>query len=183
MIINKAPPTEKQSAASRANGKKSRGPLTAEGKINSALNSTVHGLLARTIVLEGESHDRFKRLLDCLYEELRPESPIEVQLIETMAVARWRQMRIWGLEKVTIANQIAKSSLGGETGDHHLGDNPISRTAGACEILGNQSRWTEQMSRQEFRFDRQYNRAMTFFREHRAWRRQEIKGSSNEPVI
>jgi hypothetical protein len=54
MIINKAPPTEKQSAASRANGKKSRGPLTAEGKINSALNSTVHGLLARTIVLEGD---------------------------------------------------------------------------------------------------------------------------------
>jgi hypothetical protein len=39
------------------------------------------------------------------------------------------------------------------------------------------------MSRHEFRFDRQYNRAMMFFREHRAWRRQEIKGSSNEPVI
>ena len=49
-------PTDKQKAASRANGARSRGPKTPEGKARSARNSLNHGLLARAILLEGESH-------------------------------------------------------------------------------------------------------------------------------
>ena len=56
-------PTEKQIEASRANGAGSKGPLTAQGKLNSSRNSRRHGLLARTVVLEAESTVRFHQLL------------------------------------------------------------------------------------------------------------------------
>ena len=58
--------TEKQIAANRANGARSRGPKTPEGKARAARNSTRHGLLARSILREGESRDRFDHLLHLL---------------------------------------------------------------------------------------------------------------------
>jgi len=39
--------------ASRANGAKSKGPVTDQGKLNSSRNSTRHGLLAATIEQNG----------------------------------------------------------------------------------------------------------------------------------
>ena len=105
-------------AASRANGAKSRGPVTDEGKRIAALNSTHstgpvtpegkfrvsqnatrHGLLADSLVLEGESEARFCGLLAAFEAELQPESQIEHDQAEIMAVAQWRRMRLWSIEK------------------------------------------------------------------------------------
>ena len=47
--------SELQSAASRANGARSRGPVTPQGKRNSSRNGIRHGLLSKTITLQGES--------------------------------------------------------------------------------------------------------------------------------
>ena len=55
--------TPKQIAASRANGARSKGPVTAQGKRNSSRNSIRHGLFADTIVLEEEKKDEFFELL------------------------------------------------------------------------------------------------------------------------
>ena len=98
--------TERQKQAARANGAKSRGPITPEGKLASSRNAITHGLLAGTIVLKGESEERFNALLADLHAELQPQTSVEITLIETMAAARWRQLRIWGIEKATMEHQM-----------------------------------------------------------------------------
>jgi len=97
--MNKRKLSEKQTAAARANGKNSHGPVTPEGKLRSSRNSTRHGLLARAIVLEGESRDRFNDLLRQLNEALKPRTQIEQLLVGKMAASHWRQVRVWNLER------------------------------------------------------------------------------------
>jgi hypothetical protein len=92
-------PTNKQIAASRANGARSRGPKTPEGKARASRNSTRHGLLARAILLADESRDRFDDLVRLLNASLNPRTTIDELLIGKMAAAHWRQMRIWRLER------------------------------------------------------------------------------------
>src|SRR5580704_12356212 len=108
----KSPRSPLQIAAARANGAKSRGPITAagkrasaansanstgpvtpEGKARSSQNATRHGLLSASMVLHGESDDRFSAYLSVLEDELQPAPGVESSLVETMAVAPWRRMR------------------------------------------------------------------------------------------
>ena len=97
--MNKRKPSPARTAASRTNGKNSNGPVTPEGKLRSARNSTRHGLLARAIVLEGESRDRFNDLLRLLNEALNPQTQMEHLLVGKMAASHWRQIRLWNLER------------------------------------------------------------------------------------
>jgi hypothetical protein len=104
----------KQIEASRTNGRLSKGPITPEGKYHSSRNNTRHGLLAQTVVLEKESEERFLELLDEYMQTHQPQSPTETALVETMVVARWRLLRIWGLQKLAMDQDIASqdSDLG-----------------------------------------------------------------------
>jgi hypothetical protein len=152
--------TEKQIAASRENGKKSRGPLTPEGKRNSSRNSLRHGMLARTIVLDGESRERFNELCKSLTDELQPATSIEHLLVQKMAVAHWRQMRFWNIEKASMDYEVSKQSA------EHAGADPSLRDALALRTLGSVGQTTSQF---EVRFDRQFDRALSRFerlREH-----------------
>ena len=90
--------SELQQIASRTNGAKSHGPVTEEGKQASSQNSRTHGLLSRKIVLAGESQEEFDALLASFLDEHQPETPTERTLIENMAIARWRQERVWNAE-------------------------------------------------------------------------------------
>ena len=100
--------TLKRRLASQANGKLSHGPVTPAGKRNSAANAVHHGMLANSYVLNGEARERFERILDRLDTEFEPETESEQALVDMMAVARLRQMRIWGYERATIAKEIAQ---------------------------------------------------------------------------
>jgi len=63
--------------ASRENGKRSGGPLTAEGKRRSSQNALIHGFFARELILSGED----KQLLDvcrrALEAQLSPETVLQ----------------------------------------------------------------------------------------------------------
>jgi hypothetical protein len=151
------PISDKNSEAARQNGLKSRGPVTERGKSASARNSLRHGLLANTVVLDGESPDRFLSLVSALRREFRPETEVERALVETMAVCRWRQMRLWGMEKAGLAFEIRKQT---ESPDQEPAIDPATQAALAFQALCDGSRACEVMNRYESRFDRQYNRAL-----------------------
>ena len=159
--------TERQQQASRANGSKSCGPVTPAGKLASSRNAITHGLLCGTIVLECESTDRFLSLVAVLHEEFQPQTPFEESLVENMAVARWRQMRVWGLEKAGIDHEMRRQS--GLSNSISAEDN-ATRASLAFRTLSDDSRSLELINRYDSRFDRQYYRAHRRFLEVRGLR-------------
>jgi hypothetical protein len=149
--------------ASRANGARSHGPVTPEGKQASAKNSCKHGLLSKKIVLEGESQEEFDELLASYFEEHQPETPTERDLIQNMAVARWRQQRIWTLETAGLNHQM-----------HHPkcreGEDYPTQQFIAFRALTDDTRTLELFSRYEARYDRQFRTSLATFLSLRAKR-------------
>src|SRR6266567_8948829 len=91
--------TERQSAASRANGAKSRGPKTPETRANSSRNSLRHGLASRhTMVLECENLDDFQKMIEVHAAAYQPANPAEQYLVDEMVAADWRLQRIRSIE-------------------------------------------------------------------------------------
>lgn len=90
--------SQRRIEASRANGARSQGPVTPEGKQRSAMNAIRHGLLSQTVVLEGEDPEAFKTLLSAYIQRFRPADRVELALVEDMAAANWRQHRSWAIE-------------------------------------------------------------------------------------
>lgn len=84
--------------ASRANGARSRGPVTAQGKQRSAQNAVRHGFLAQTVVLQDEDAAEFQLTLDALVARFQPADDVELALVEEMAAAQWRKRRSWAIE-------------------------------------------------------------------------------------
>ena len=154
--------TERQIQASRANGAKSRGPVTPEGKRASSCNAITHGMLSDAVVLKDESPDLFSALLQSLLDELQPQTGIEASLVENMAVARWRQMRIWNLETVSMEDEMQKQSE-----QFNASEDPATRMARAFRTLSDDSRSLELINRYEARYDRQHLRAHRCFLELR----------------
>lgn len=146
-------PTEKQRQASRANGARSRGPVTPQGKRNSARNSTRHGLLASTVVLDEEDRSGFLQLVRSFYEEFQPETANEMALIDTMAVARWRLLRIWSAQKISLDRGIALQ-------DPAVGP-PCVRVLFALGGSSHSACPFDLLVRYEVALDRQYSRAFS----------------------
>ena len=157
--------TERQQQASRTNGSKSRGPVTPEGKLASSRNAITHGMLSGTVVLKGESTDRFLGLLTALLEEFQPQTPFEESLIESMAVARWRQMRIWGMEKAAMEHEMRRQGEIPNSIALDPAEDAATRAAIAFRTLSDDSRSLELINRYESRYDRQYLRAHRRFLE------------------
>jgi len=84
--------------ASRANGKKSRGHITPEGKAISSQNRVNHGLFIDSSLLPGEDKKELRKVLARELLEHEPESPIENQIVQKLALYQWKQMRIWAME-------------------------------------------------------------------------------------
>src|SRR3974390_1080125 len=91
-------PTPAQSDASRINGAKSNGPVTAEGKAISSQNALKHGMFSKQVVLPGEDPEAFERLRADYTRRFRPQGDAEVELVETIAASSWRLKRIIRIE-------------------------------------------------------------------------------------
>src|SRR5258708_5510210 len=89
-----------KSETARANGAKSRGPTTPEGKEKSSRNSIKHGLTAGNgnILLDCEDKDEFDGVLNKLLGIHQPGNPAEKDVVEEMFAARWRIRRMWTVE-------------------------------------------------------------------------------------
>ena len=107
-IIESIMSSDLKTKSARANGAKSRGPATPEGRAKSSRNSLRHGLSAKSVVLPAESHEQFQLLLDAHIQQFHPANPVEMDLVEAMAVARWRLRRIWAIETSLLAHELER---------------------------------------------------------------------------
>jgi hypothetical protein len=98
--------SQRRIRSSRANGARSHGPLTPQGKLQSSKNSVRHGLLTKCAVLPNESRENFEKLLDRYITRLRPADEIELGIVEEMVSAYWRTRRLWAIENRSIANAL-----------------------------------------------------------------------------
>jgi hypothetical protein len=144
--------TYRQIQANRANAKRSTGPVTRKGKRASSRNALRHGFLSTRVVLKAESTPRFTKFLDALIEEFHPATPNEQALVETMAVARWKLVRNWGLHTSLLEKEIAKENP--EAGDDLKAALAFGRLADCCQSL-------HLLQRYDTSLDRQYLRALS----------------------
>jgi hypothetical protein len=99
--------------ASRRNGARSRGPITAEGKARSAQNALKHGLRAqKCIVLPGERASAFAAFEAALLEELAPQGALQLVLAQRVVAASWRLARSERLEAELFARMMEGGSMG-----------------------------------------------------------------------
>jgi hypothetical protein len=91
--------SEKKIAAARANGARSRGPVTPEGKARSSRNALRHGLRSQMVGLPTESSEALHPLLDSYLRRLAPRSRTEQAIVGKLVLAESRHRRALMLEK------------------------------------------------------------------------------------
>jgi len=156
--------SELKSETSRINGAKSHGPKTPEGKEASSRNSLKHGLTSRkTFILQSESVDDYRAMVAEHIAIHQPATPPEKELVQQMAIARWRIRRFVAAETVLfdcemIRNEAAVNKEFATTdADVHL--------AMAIRSLADESRTLSLMSRYESRLQRVHDKAYAALRE------------------
>ena len=90
--------SEKQIEANRRNALKSTGPKTDEGKAHSRMNALRHGLTAEQAVLPHENDDDYEKLRAGMLESYAPADTAEQALVEELANAYWRLLRLHRVE-------------------------------------------------------------------------------------
>jgi len=177
------PRTEAQRVAARANGAKSQGPITPEGKARSAINSLRHGLLASCLVLRTESEPEFLAILNGYLDEYQPEGQTENRLIEEIAAAQWLQERCWALSSSLI--DITMDRMEQEIAAEFREIDNATRTALAFVQQADQSAGLALLHRYAARHSREWHRAIDKLRAIQKERREAanspLKELPNEP--
>src|ERR1700682_5523288 len=146
--------SELKSETSRANGAKSHGPKTAEGREKSSHNSFKHGFTAKnTIVLECESEDQFQIMRGDYTVTYQPGSAVEQDLVSEMVACRWRMQRLRLIETALIDSEMDRDLPEGETPE-----DPGYQLAFAFRRLVDESRAISLASRYESRLHRIHER-------------------------
>jgi hypothetical protein len=86
--------TARQVEANRQNALKSTGPTSPEGKEAVRFNALRSGVRAATLILPGESPQKYYDLCDEIGCEWQPKGRSELFFAEQMAVAQWKLKRI-----------------------------------------------------------------------------------------
>ena len=144
--------------ASRLNGAKSKGPVTAEGKKRSSRNALKHGLASSFILLPQECPDRFRAFCDTYVDVLQPQNEVQRDLTFEAAANMWRIIRTSSAEAALIEIEIERQRADvdakfAEPTDH-------IRIALAIESLANNGRALALIQRYESRLSRAKQRAL-----------------------
>jgi hypothetical protein len=106
-------------------------------------------MLAETVVLNSESAEKFTDLLAAFVAEFNPRSESEYTLVANLTTARWRQLRVWSIQKADVDREMAR----------HDGA-PVRRAALAFRNLADNSRTIDLAWRYETAYDRQWRPGM-----------------------
>ncbi len=168
--------SDRKIQSARANGAKSRGPKTPEGRAKSARNAITHGLNSGTVVLQNESKERFLSLRQAYIDQLAPRNQIEADLVDQLVVARWRLERAWSLETSFLDLEMARQRPQVEE-EFELIDEP-TRTALAFKAACDGSSSLALLNRYEIRYQRTIHRTLEALRR---LRESEKENLPNEP--
>ena len=159
--------TEKQIEASRANGARSNGPTTPEGKVVSSRNATTHGLTSRhPLLLNVEQQSAFQDHLVGYINWLKPVGPVETDVVEEMVTTQWRRQRGEAMEATLV--QLAMDRMAADV-DKQFNNCPHStRIAMAMEHLEEKGRALGNFQRHSLRLSRQFLRLHKALRELQA---------------
>jgi hypothetical protein len=91
-------PNSPRAQAARANGAKSKGPVTDEGKKNSSQNALKHGLTALKWFGRPEDEAAYQEFSQAVTAELNPQGILQEVLAERIVSAMWRLRRIPAIE-------------------------------------------------------------------------------------
>jgi hypothetical protein len=95
-----------QTDASRVNGARSAGPVTALGRTASAANGIVHGFSAHGALMVGETPAMYEGNLAIWFESLRPATAAEAKLVARLADTDFRQGRLARAEERLVASTV-----------------------------------------------------------------------------
>ena len=78
--------SEPQIEANRTNALKSTGPRREVGRATSSRNALAYGLTSHQALLPGEDVQRFAELKAAIFENLKPDGVVEIDLFERVAM-------------------------------------------------------------------------------------------------
>ena len=166
-----------RSEASRLNGAKSRGPITAEGKARSSQNALKHGLTA-DICICVENPEEFAKFQQRYFDEFNPVGPVETDLVKEMVSAKWRQERVWSLEAASINFRMVHAK---EEVDAHYTVTPRVRAAIAFGMESSETQSLRTYARYDAMLGRMYHRALRTLLDLQARRAATHAELQNEP--
>ena len=168
------PRSEAQIAASRANGAKSKGPKTPEGKHIASMNAERHGLLSRLALMDGEGQANFLQLSRNLIELFQPADEHEANLVEIMLTSIWRRQRAMAMETCGFSffhrHQTRLAIQQNNPGGSHFDLAFAGLSASLASNTDADARALELLHRYEIRHTRAYTRAVKDLFEYRKLR-------------
>jgi hypothetical protein len=150
--------TQKRIDSSRANGAKSRGPVTPEGRACSRAARLTHGLTSDQIVLEGESQGRFDALREEYLAEYQPQTRSRFDLVDQLVAARWRLNRVLALQTALMDRQITRQEP--EIREQYKVCDLDTRAAIAYQHLIDDGGALESLNRHETRLSAEFRRTL-----------------------
>jgi hypothetical protein len=171
-------PSNLKSETARLNGAKSHGPKTPEGKAKSSQNALRHGLTAAdSATLPTESQDDFQSLLDAYLDRYHPADAIEIELVQTLAITRWRLRRIGLIESCMLENEMEQSRVSLSWQFERIED--ANRLAFAFRNLANGGRALDLLIRYEASLTRAYDRTV---KQLDLLQNREVRNEPTQPV-
>ncbi len=154
--------------AARANGAKSHGPKTAEGKLASSRNALTHGLTARTVVLQNESAEDYQTELRAYLDHFLPQGKPETDLVHQLAAAQWRLARYVSVEAALLEQKMDDQA--DWVDNRYEGISDRHRLAIAFESLAGANGSLALLNRYQARQHREYQRILKTLTELQAAR-------------
>jgi hypothetical protein len=165
-----------QSETARANGAKSHGPVTPQGRATSSRNSLRHGFAAKSVVLPTESNREFQALLDSYIDQFDPQGGVERDLVQTMVAARWRLRRISNIETALLSTELVRRA---EDIDEEFSNmDNTDRLAWVFQELADHGQTLSLVVRYEGALNRSYDRA---FKQLHVLQSDRRRAQPNEP--
>ena len=90
--------TFKQIEANRRNARRSTGPVTEDGKLQSRRNAVRHGLTAETVIGALEDAEDYKAFQAAITADYDAQSAVERELVLRLASLLWRVRRATTME-------------------------------------------------------------------------------------